>query len=123
MIQFTITLSAHQIACLRAIYANEGNHTFLMTAAFKHWYSGTRLLFSERLIESITRPATEEEKKNSENIIYTDGTVNEWKTTEKGRLLLRLVELDVQDYANSINLMKDKILKKIAEGKPDEPPS
>lgn len=93
MIQFTLSLSMNQIIILQAIKDDtdtplEGTRRI---THLTHALIGMRPLVSERLVEN-----------NPMKVKGADGrerTVG-WQITEKGRLALRLVELDVKDFAN-----------------------
>ncbi len=93
MIQFSVSLTPNQIAVLRAIRedADRGDDSGF---GLSHFISGVRLLLNERLV-------THEDT----------GGPNRWRygITEKGRLLLRVIELDVIDFAETVSLQAERL--------------
>lgn len=112
MIQFTLSLTVNQIACLRAVALYEDGVTDSLGRGISHFWTGCRLLFAEKLIEHTRRPATEADKKKH----GCTKEVDVWRITEKGRLVLRLIEMEVTDYANSITERERTIINSLQAG-------
>lgn len=97
MISFEVKLSVNQIACLRAVKAIQESGEWNTKHISHGWFAGTKYLIAERLIEVITRdPSVEERRKGHLK-------VHEWRVTDKGLLLLRVIELDILDAAAGID--------------------
>lgn len=95
MIQFTVSLTPNQILCLRAIReatdcAGEASACW---RDIPHFVTGTRMLLAERLVEHVQAP--EESRR--------DPAFKWWRITRKGRLLLEVIELDLQDTAEALS--------------------
>lgn len=104
MIQFVLSLSVNQIACLKSVqrYSDSTEGGLFNDDGLRHWHAGTRLLLAERLIEWIAPP---EEMPAREKQFF-----RHWRITEKGRLVLKVIELDIQDSARAIEETSAKLL-------------
>lgn len=115
MINWEIKLSANQIACLRAVAEYENRYIkfkagsltsddLLSSRHISQWISGSRVLHVENLIWH------ESKCKKADGSFYNP---NEWQfqgLTEKGRLVLQLIEMDVQQFGASIQRRTRKLL-------------
>jgi hypothetical protein len=106
MIQFSVTLSPNQIAVLRGVQI-ENDTNDQTYYAISHFISGVRLLLNERLVT---------------HSFNGEGKGYRYDITEKGRLLLRVIELDVKDFAETVSLETERIEEKLRQARIDAAP-
>lgn len=94
MIQFSISLSMNQIALLRSIKKREDGETEWTFEGISHWLVGVKHLEREKLAWLEKR-----EKKGRDGRMYSD---NQWHLTEKGRLVLQMVDIEIADAAKEL---------------------
>jgi hypothetical protein len=98
LIQFKLELSINQIAVLRYVewMSDDANRQHSYPERMSQFLVGSRILKAENLISC------------SQELVKINGRteIEGWKITEKGKLVLRLIEMDVQDFAESLALRK-----------------
>lgn len=119
MILFSWTLTPNQIECLKsvaefqarddaAIKAKRYNDSELGPPGVRNWIGATRLLFRENLIATHDVPVHPWERGH-----WTGKTRPKWEITQKGRLILQLVTLEIRDQMALLS-SNEKELKRIA---------
>ncbi len=94
MIVFSWTLTPNQIAILKALRDDpDGNSAFM----FSHFVSGSKAILREKYCTRTDVPVTAAEREN-----WTGKMRPKWEITEKGRLALRMVELELADQQNDL---------------------
>lgn len=93
---FEVRLTVNQIQCLKCIDRIEQTGHF-SSAGVPDWWKGTRYLLSEKFIshEKDCDPTEAERKQGYQK-------AHRWALTEKGKYLLRLIELDIIDAAEAV---------------------
>lgn len=94
MLLFSWTFTPNQVACLKCVrdyeVAEEAGGDPLLFGGLSNWMSGTRFLIREGLVYHTQVP-------NDLPKRFVGKTRDKWGTTEKGRLFLRILELEVED--------------------------
>lgn len=115
MIIFTWSLTTNQIACLRTIAHNQaleesGDFSGDLSGGNSYFISGLTRLFKEGYILKREVPV-----KGHERPRWTGKTRPKWEVTDKGRLILQLVAIELVQSRQDMAIMSNE-LKKLKAG-------
>lgn|SRR3954467_5932954 len=107
MILFSWTLTPTQIACLRSIRnfeIAEKNKCLLypLFEGIQNHFGSTKFLMREGMVRHY-------QVKEKSSRAGKKGLTWTWETTEKGRLFLRLVEIEIEDQQRTLNCINENI--------------
>lgn len=114
MIIFSWTLTPNQIVALRCVAEHQRREEEncrkgkwesnpLGGEQIRSWHSSCQVLFRERFIRHYTRPL----KKHEKGHLLKEANV--WEITEKGRLMLQLVALEIGEQTEVMKLTQRQL--------------